>query len=130
LAVRLAMDVPLPALLAAVEGLCGINFVLLGCLRGQVPRLYESGIVYREPGKKQWFNVADLYDEGFGDCKDLVACRVAELRYFDAELAMPHVYLTRRERRYHAVVKRADGSIEDPSAIVLEVERERGGAFR
>jgi len=120
------MDVPLVALPEAVEGLCAINFRLLGALRGQVPRLYESRVVYREPGKRKWHTVADLYDLGYGDCKDLVAARVAELRFFDAELAHPHVYLTQRDRRFHAQVIRADGSYEDPSEILLDNERSRG----
>jgi hypothetical protein len=124
------MDLPLPALEAAVEGLCGINFALLRALRGQVPRLYESDVVYREPGKTKWHTIADLYDLGYGDCKDLVGTRVAELRYFDSELARPHVYLTRKDRRFHVVVERADGSMEDPSSILLRKERDRRGAQR
>lgn len=124
------MDLPLPALEAAVEGLCGINFVLLRVLRGQVPRLYESNVVYREPGKAKWHTIADLYDLNYGDCKDLVGARVAELRYFDGELARPLVYLTRKDRRYHVIVVRADGTHEDPSTILLDAERERRGEQR
>ena len=127
MAVRLTMDVPLPAFEAAVEGLCGINFALLVALRGQAPLLYASGVVYREPGKRKWHNVADLLDLGYGDCKDLVAARVAELRYHEGELARPRVYLTRRDNRYHVVVVRGDGTVEDPSAILLDIEREQGG---
>lgn len=122
------MDLPLPALGAAVEGLCGINCALLVALRGQVPRLYESDVVYRAPGKVKWHTIADLYDLKYGDCKDLVAARVAELRYFDGELAQPDVYLTRKDRRFHVVVVREDGEIEDPSSILLDMERDRRGA--
>lgn len=121
----LQMTVPLPALEAAVEGLAGINCVLLQELGGHAPRLYESGVRYRKPGKLQWHTIADLYDLLEGDCKDLAAARVAELRFFDAELARPLVYLTRRKHRYHAVVERADGTIEDPSAILRAQERRR-----
>lgn len=121
----LQMVVPLPALEAAVEGLTGVNCVLIETLDGRVPRLYESGVRYRLPGKVQWYTVADLYDLLEGDCKDLTAARCAELRYFEGEPARPHVYLTNRAHRYHAVVQRADGTIEDPSAILVAQERRR-----
>ena len=123
--VRVAMDVPLVALEAAVQGLVGINIALLGALRGQVPRLYDSGVRYREPGKTKWHNVADVIDLNYGDCKDLVAYRVAELQFFDGEAARPHVYLTRRARKYHVIVVRGDGTEEDPSAIIHDLERNR-----
>jgi hypothetical protein len=118
------MRIPLPAFEAAVEGLCGVNCVLLDALGSRLTPLYESHIRYREPGTVKWQTVADLYDDGWGDCKSLVAARVAELRVYEAEPAMPRVYLTGREHRYHAVVVRDDGTIEDPSAILIAAERE------
>jgi hypothetical protein len=121
----LEMTVPLPALQAAVEGLAGVNVVLLEALDGQVPRLYESAVRYAKPGKLRWYTVADLYDLLEGDCKDLAAARVAELRYFEGEDATAFVYLTRRAHRYHAVVRRADGTLEDPSRILLDRDRAR-----
>jgi hypothetical protein len=117
------MTVPLIALEAAVEGLTAINCVLLNALGESAPRLYTSGVRYRQPGKTEWHTVADLYDLLTGDCKDLVAARCAELRVFESEPATPCVYLTSREGRYHAVVRRADGTIEDPSLVLVEAER-------
>lgn len=125
--VLVKMQIPLPALGAAVEGLTGINAVILRVLeRGDrpVPRLYESAIKYRQPGKLAWHTIADLYDLGWGDCKDLVAARCAELRVYDAEPAMPLVYETRRRGRWHAVLRRADGTIEDPSRVLVAREKE------
>jgi|SoiMetStandDraft_2_1073263.scaffolds.fasta_scaffold28679_3 hypothetical protein len=117
------ITIPRPVLGAAVEGLAGVNCAILHVLDGRMPRLYESGVRYRQPGKLTWHTIADLYDLGFGDCKDLAAARCAELRFFEGEPAMPLVYETRRAHRWHAVVQRADGAIEDPSAILLALER-------
>jgi len=124
--VLVKMQIPLPALGAAVEGLTGINAVILRVLDrdGKAPpRLYESAIKYRQPGKLAWHTIADLYDLGWGDCKDLVAARCAELRVYDGEPAMPFVYETSRRGRWHAVLRRADGTIEDPSRIMVRKER-------
>lgn len=124
--VLVKMTIPLPALGAAVEGLCGINAVILRVLERDgrpLPRLYDSPIRYRQPGKLTWHTVADLYDLGWGDCKDLVAVRCAELRVYDGEPAMPLVYETRRRGRWHAVLRRADGSIEDPSRVLVTREK-------
>lgn len=122
--IRVEMTIPLPAMEAAVEGLCAINMAIMRELdRGgrEFPSsLYETGVRYREPGKLRWHTLADVYDLGWGDCKDLVAIRCAELRYFESEPAVPHVYPTSRRGRWHAVVRRADGTIEDPSRIMIE----------
>jgi hypothetical protein len=107
-----------------------INVVLLRKL-AQHPRpplpLYRSGVRYQKPGKKRWHTVAELYDRGFGDCKDLVAARCAELRFYNHEHATPVVYQTRRAHRYHAVVRREDGRIEDPSRIIRHLAERRTG---
>lgn len=122
----LDMTVPLPALEAAVEGLVLVNLAILAELQSAPvppPRLYASAVRYRRPGKRTWHTIADLYDLLEGDCKDLVGARCAELRFYDNEDAVPIVYLTRRAHRYHAVLQRADGSIEDPSRIIRDRER-------
>lgn len=126
--IRIEMTVPRPAMEAAVEGLAAINYSILRCLLDggvQVPLLYEAGIRYRQPGKLRWHTLADVYDLRRGDCKDLVAVRLAELRHYDSEPATAYVYETRRRGSWHAVVRRADGSIEDPSRILIEQERSK-----
>lgn len=126
--IRVEMTIPKPAMEAAVEGLAAVNMSILRCLLDSgidVPRLYEAGILYRQPGKLRWHTLADVYDLKSGDCKDLVAVRLAELRHYECEPAIAHVYQTRRRGRWHAVVRRADGEIEDPSRILIEAERSR-----
>lgn len=123
----LEMVVPLPAMEAAVEGLTLINLVILDELQAcpqPPPLLYQSAVRYRHPGKRRWHSIAELFDKLEGDCKDLAAARCAELRYYGEDPgAAPYVYKTRTAHRYHAVVRRGDGSIEDPSRILRLKER-------
>jgi hypothetical protein len=105
---------PHPLVLQALlEGLAAASYVQLR--RYALPRLYESGVYYqREPkGRERWQTAVETYRRGAGDCEDLTAWRVAELR-FDGEPARGIVIPT-GPRRYHAIVERADGSLEDPS---------------
>jgi hypothetical protein len=79
------------------------------------PRVYLSGVKYRaNPG--QWLDVPSLITARFGDCKDLSAWRIAELREMGEE-ARAHVVI--HERRsgvlYHVQVRRPGGAIEDPA---------------
>lgn len=92
--------------------------------RGEVPPLYQAGVRYeREPWAGKYEEFADaltVYRRGWGDCDDLVAWRVAELREAgernaDVSISFPYPP-KRRGVMYHAMVRRADGSLEDPSA--------------
>lgn len=124
---------PIPEALEAVaEGLVLLDEFYLAHAdeRGiELPPLYQSGIVYRrEPrGREWWESAADLLGivaDRSGDCEDLAAFRAAELRYFDGEDAIVRVVRTARGT-FHAVVERGDGEIEDPSRILVWLERER-----
>lgn len=77
--------------------------------------LYKSGVRYaREPlGSEVWQTGLETLQLGHGDCEDLVAWRCAELRV-NGEEATPYVKDVRPGLR-HCLVKRADGSLEDPS---------------
>jgi hypothetical protein len=120
------------ALEALVEGVVRLNVWYLAVADDsgvELPPLYESGIVYRRepPGEEWWETVRDLrglVSHRSGDCEDLAAARAAELRYFDEEHEA-RVRVVRTSRgTFHAVVQRADGSIEDPSRILVNIERE------
>lgn len=127
---------PIPeAIEALCEGLVRLNVALMRFAdeRGvSLPPLYESGIVYRrEPRGQEWWesaeDVASLATKRSGDCEDLAAFRAAELRYWEGEMARVVILRTSRGS-FHAVVEREDGTIEDPSRILVEQERVRGGA--
>lgn len=103
-----------------LEGLVAANVALLhrAQLRGRpLPPLYRAGVRYmREaPGSESWDTIDRVMRRGYGDCEDLAAARVAELRHTGEDPnARPWIVQTGR-RTLHAVVKRGDGRIEDPS---------------
>jgi transglutaminase-like putative cysteine protease len=83
-----------------------------------LPSIYSSGVRYRGEPSDVWRHVADVMKTGHGDCEDLAAARAAELRVSGVDPgAFVHVYRS-GARRYHAVVGRSDGTIEDPSWIL------------
>lgn len=98
---------------AALEGLTRLDAGLMQ--QQQLPPLYESGVRYRDEKRDVWKHAVDVAGEGYGDCEDLAAYRAAELRVSgedpDARVA---VYKS-GPNRYHAVVARGDGQLEDPS---------------
>lgn len=116
-------------LTAALEGLVAINTLLLK--RMKLPPLYRAGVVYRREGRgrEDWRTVLDVIRDGYGDCEDLAGWRAAELRAYRGERALGWVYPT-RPGRWHAIVKRGDGTFEDPSKVLLWIERRHGKPFR
>lgn len=133
----LIVSMRVPATIGAIEsvaeGLTALNYRMMHIASvggGGFPALYDSGIVYRrEPiGKEEWQSAANLLRTGEGDCEDLAAYRAAELR-FEGEPATVAIVRTRRGS-FHAVVRRGDGRIEDPSRILLAIERGESPTLR
>jgi hypothetical protein len=119
------------AIEAVAEGLVRLNewFFDTASVSGvETPSLYESGIRYRRepPGEEWWENAADalgVVADRSGDCEDLSAYRAAELRVFEGD-PDARVRIIRTPRgTFHAVVEHGDGTIEDPSRILLALER-------
>lgn len=120
------------ALEAVADGLVQLNEWYLDHAQDQgieLPPLYESGIVYRrEPkGREWWESAADalsVTSGRSGDCEDLAAFRAAELRVYEDDFA--HVKVIRTSRgTFHAIVEHEDGTLEDPSRILVNLERAR-----
>jgi hypothetical protein len=92
----------------------------------ECPRIYEADISYRRETTVEEFNsIPVILKAGGGDCDDLAPWRVAELIERDREPA--RIYITCAEtqdgmgeakRLYHIRLKRADGTIEDPSEVL------------
>jgi len=87
---------------------------------GAVPPLYTSGVQYVEepPDVDSFVDASTVLKRGAGDCAHLAAWRVAEL----LELGEPAKVRIkwapenpRGPRAFHAEVRRADGTTEDPS---------------
>lgn len=101
-------------------------------LHKDVPPLYSAGVRYEnEPtwtfqGEpvEEFASIPIVIERGWGDCDDLAPWRCAELRLKAKEPAKIRIQWQRpllpdgsRGRKYfHIVVRRADSSIEDPSA--------------
>lgn len=87
-----------------------------------VPRLYDSGVRYQpEPQNtvEEFAAIPVVLERKWGDCDDLAPWRVAELREQgeNAKIRIQWRALPNGNGRlFHIVVRRGDGSIEDPSA--------------
>lgn len=108
--------------------------VLANCLQirsKQVPLLYESGVEFRpEPWQGKFEEFADaitVHRRRWGDCDDLCAWRVAELRTIgDRRLGLRPCKATIKiywrdyahGRGFHVEVRLPDGSVEDPSRFL------------
>lgn len=101
--------------LAALTGLCLVNLQQQR-QSGGLPALYATDIRYvrERRGQENWQTARDLLRTLSGDCEDLCGYRVSELWYRGERGARPWV-IDVRPRLRHAVVRRANGRIEDPS---------------
>jgi len=88
------------------------------------PALYDAGVRYyrdadrrtqQVPAAELWLTIPDALAAGGADCKVLAAWRVAELlERGEDPAARPE--LEQHGSLWHVVVRRGDGSREDPSA--------------
>lgn len=94
------------------------------CRREPFPWIYDSGVRYEREILcthngvigicEEWWTTAELLKRGSGDCEDL-GCTTAAMRIvYQKEHA--RAFAKRSSVGWHIQVKRADGSIEDPSA--------------
>lgn len=114
---------------ALLEGLYALNVYILSARRH--PPLYWSGIRYRREarGHEEWQSASRLVATGVGDCEDLAAYRAAELAVSGEDPdARPRVRHTIIPGQLHCVVLRGDGCIEDPSRILIALERRHRAA--
>ena len=85
-------------------------------------RLYRSGIRYEmePPGIESFDDIPTMLRRGNGDCDDLCGARIAELRQRgeNAQIRIKWRRLPTGQKLYHVQVRRADGTIEDPSRIL------------
>lgn len=119
---------PFAPILMALETLVSINLWQLR--QNRYPQLYESGIYYKTtPPAVEWHDIPSLLRDGFGDCKDLVAYRVAELRHRGIQCKpcikwkfinykYPDGRGTQPVLLIHVMVLYPNGKIEDPSRIL------------
>ena len=101
-------------LTALLEGLVALNCVILED-NPRTPSIYKAGVRYvPEPrGFENWLTIDQVIRAGKGDCEDLAAARVAQLRRVG--IYARAVVIRTGRKRFHAVVRWPDGQIEDPS---------------
>lgn len=108
-------------LLWLLEALVKCNLIWLEA-HPYAPPLYASGVRYQqEPeGSEDWADIPHVLAQGWGDCEDLAAWRIAELRrqkipakgrlkWFKSPSRFPSMTL------YHVQVLLPGNKIEDPS---------------
>lgn len=126
---RLLLNICVPVsgrlgLEAALEALVSLDRVYLRS-HPSTPALYQAGVRYLRdvderdqgrPAAELWYTIPDVLRSGGADCKCLAAWRVSELR--EAGEAARVYVVHPAPRLWHIQVRRSDGSIEDPSAIL------------
>jgi len=107
---------PFAPIIMALQTLVSINLWQLR--QKNYPLLYDSGIFYRTiPPARQWYDIPTLLKVGYGDCKNLVAYRVAELKHYyniDTKPCIKWKFI-KEDRDGHPLID-ADG---DPLTILL-----------
>ena len=78
-----------------------------------LPGIYESGVRYKGENGERWQLPQETLDKGFGDCEDLAAWLSAQENLAGRKCEAVVKQVGRRMK--HAVVRYADGRIEDPS---------------
>ena len=109
-----------PAILqAALETSTRANQAVIE--EGKIPKIktaIKGGVRWRPepPGTGEELALAPVVlERGWGDCDDLAPWRAAELRATGEDPGARAVAVRSGPRRWHAVVRRSTGEIEDPS---------------
>lgn len=101
----------LAALLAALTAIDRYQIAVF-----DLPRLYDAGVRYIREGaqpREEWRSALEVIEHGGGDCEDLATYRAAELQLGGEDA---RAIAVRSSLGWHIVVRRGDGTIEDPSA--------------
>lgn len=99
---------------AAVEGLAGIDAVLMKYYN--LPSLYVIAPKYRVASKESWKDIGAVIRDGWGDCKDFTAWRLAEL-WKQGVNARAESIVARSGTKlmFHTYIRLPDGGYEDPA---------------
>jgi hypothetical protein len=88
-----------------------------------LPPLYSSGVVYKTDrqhgsGVERFHSPWEVAHSKTGDCNDLVLWRLTELLVSGERVAADRTRAVWSGGDVHVLVRRADGSLEDPSLIL------------
>jgi hypothetical protein len=106
-----------PVLDAALEATTRLNESMLK--RGDIPS-FETAVKHvrwrpEPPGDEHFDHAAEVLGRGWGDCDDLAPYHAASLRHSGKDPQARAVVKKSGPNTWHAVVRRGDGSIDDPS---------------
>lgn len=116
-----------PVLDAALEGVTRLNEQLLE--QGAAPLFTEQHHVRwkpEPPGQEHFDHAGIVMGRGWGDCDDLAPWHAAGLRVTGEDPEARAIVKRSGPKRWHAVVQRSDGSIDDPSLAAGMPGRGRG----
>lgn len=100
---------------AQTEGLAGINLVLLQRYP-RIPGLYAVKPRYLVPAKETWKDLGAVLRDKHGDCKDLVAWRLAELWKQGVDAKAEAIGDRQKHRlQFHVFIRYGNGTVEDPA---------------
>lgn len=108
-----------PPLDAALEAVTRLNETLLR--DGHVPTaregIHEHGVRWKPepPGDESFDHAHTVHQRGWGDCDDLAPWHAASLRHTGEDPGAHAIVTKSGPKRWHAIVRRSDGSIDDPS---------------
>jgi len=107
-----------PVLDAALEATTRLNESMLS--RNEIPSFQKGlkhGIRWRPepPGDEHFDHAKEVLRRGWGDCDDLAPWHAASLRHSGEDKHARAIVKRSGPSRWHAVVRRGDGSIDDPS---------------
>lgn len=118
-----------PVLDAGLEAVTRLNESLI---KEGAPTFQEAGASVRwkpePPGGEFFDHVGKVLGRGHGDCDDLAPWHAASLRATGEDKGARAIVKRSGPKRWHAVVKRSDGSIDDPSISAGMPGRLRDGA--
>lgn len=105
-----------PVIDATLEGVTRLDEALI---KAGTPTFAESvgAVKWRPepPGDEHFDHAAKVLQRGWGDCDDLAPWHAASLRVTGEDPGATAIVRRSGPTRWHAVVQRSDGSIEDPS---------------
>jgi hypothetical protein len=107
-----------PVLNAALESVTRLNESMLS--RDQIPTLEEGikeGVRWKPepPGDEHFDHAKRVLQRKWGDCDDLAPWQAASLRHTGEDPGARAIVRKSGPKRWHAIVQRSDGSIDDPS---------------
>ncbi len=107
-----------PVLDSALESVTRLNEAMLA--KGEIPTFAKGlhhGIKWKPepPGQEHFDHAKTVLQRKWGDCDDLAPWHAASLRHTGEDEGAQAVAHRSGPNRWHAVVQRSDGTIDDPS---------------